>query len=148
MKWMGIDYGRARIGLALYDETSSYAVPRGLTTLRCKTRQQAIGQIAELARSEGVSRLVVGIPLAPDGGVGVRASQTRNFARLLASRTQLPVFMQDERDSSSEALERLIRTGVPMKQRAERIDEMAAVVILERYVRSGTAHEGILPVAE
>lgn len=134
--WMGVDYGEGRVGIALYDESIPVAGPRALTTLRRRSRSQVIEQIASLASQHAVTRFIVGIPLAPDGGVGLRASQARNFARALSDRTSLPALLQDERDSTSEALERLIAAGVPMKKRGERIDEMAAVVILERFTRS------------
>lgn len=135
--WMAVDYGQSRIGLALYDETSPLAVPRALGTLQGKRGPQAVQDIADMAERNRVSRLIVGIPLAPDGGLGQRARQVRNFARMLEEASNLPVVLQDERDSSREALDRLIAAGVSMKRRAQRIDEMAAVVILERYVQGG-----------
>jgi putative Holliday junction resolvase len=133
--WMGVDYGEARVGLALCDEGAPVPTPRPLATIVRRNRRHAVGEIVRLAREHGVTRLVVGIPLAPDGGVGLRAGQARNFARDLEMESGLATFLQDERDSSREALERLISAGVPAKRRGERIDEMAAVLILERFLR-------------
>lgn len=133
---LGIDFGTARIGVALVDDRLGVgATP--LTTVTAKGRGQAVEKLAALARQHGAETLVVGIPLAPDGGDrGVRAVQARNLARELETRTGLSTHCQDERDSSHEALERLIAAGVPMKKRAERVDEMAAAVILDRFVQS------------
>lgn len=133
---MGIDFGTARIGVSLVDDRLGVgATP--LTTVMAKGRGQGVEKLADLARQHGAEMLVVGVPLAPDGGDrGVRAAQARNLARGLEARTGLPIHLQDERDSSHEALERLIAAGVPMKKRAERVDEMAATVILDRFVQS------------
>lgn len=137
--WLGVDFGEARIGLALYDPAVPQAAPRPHSTVAARDRKKAVAAVLEAARLYGVARIVVGVPLAPDGGVGMRAAQARNFARALSAGTEIPMVLQDERDSSREALDRLIAAGVPMKRRAERIDAMAAAVILERYVREAPA---------
>lgn len=136
MKRLGIDYGAARIGVALHDDTLPAATPRPLVTVSARRRDAALARLVALARENDVGQIVVGIPLAPDGGMGARALQVRGFARELERQSGLPTVLQDERDSSHEALERLIAAGVPMKKRAERIDEMAAAVILERFLVS------------
>lgn len=133
---MGVDFGTARVGVALLDDGLAVAAAP-LATVAAKARQQLVERLCALARQHGAEMLVVGIPLAPDGGdKGLRASQARNLARQLEAVSGLPTILQDERDSSHEALERLIAAGVPMKKRAERVDEMAAAVILDRFVQS------------
>lgn len=135
MTVLGVDYGEARVGLALVDAAAPVPLPRGLGTIHRKGRREAVDAIIDLARRHGAGRIVVGIPLAPDGGMGLRAAQVRNFGRDLAA-AGVAVILQDERDSSREAMERLIEAGVPQKKRAERLDEMAAVIILERWLRA------------
>ena len=144
MNWLGIDYGEKRIGLALVAELLAPearagfpSCPRALGTLVRKGREDALARLVETVRSEAVTRVVVGVPLAPDGGLGLRGTQARNFARALAQRLEVPVVLQDERDSSREATERLVAMGVPQKKRAERVDAMAAVIILERHLQDG-----------
>lgn len=132
---LGVDFGTARVGVALVDDGLGVA-PRPLTTVKVSGRRQLVERLTALARAHGAEMLVVGVPLAPDGGLGLRGSQARNLARDLEVGAGLPTVLQDERDSTHEALERLIAAGVPMKKRAERIDEMAAAVILERFVQS------------
>jgi len=136
---LGVDYGQARVGVALCDTASG--LPRGLATLVRHGRERTLAQIADLARRHGATQVVVGVPLAPDGGVGMRGQQARNFARDLERASGLPVALQDERDSSREAMERLIEAGVGQRKRAELVDQTAAMLVLERWLsrESGSA---------
>ncbi|MBM3464211.1 MAG: Holliday junction resolvase RuvX [Armatimonadetes bacterium] len=127
MKLLGVDFGQARVGLAISDR----ALPRGAGTV---ARKEAVARIVVLVQKERIDAVVVGIPLAPDGGRGLRARQAANFAAEIETNCGVPVHLQDERDSSREATERLIEAGVGQKRRAERIDEMAAILILERFL--------------
>ena len=162
MSWLGVDYGEKRVGLALVGEPEKEATaglaagPRPLETLVRRSREAALDGLVEMVRRHGVTRVVVGVPLAPDGGLGLRGTQARNFAQALAQRLEIPVHLQDERDSSREAMERLVALGVGQKKRAERVDAMAAVIILERYQlearrmqgsgqADGNADEGVAP---
>lgn len=151
MNWLGIDYGEKRIGLAVVAEplaaeprTGFPTCPRPLGTLVRKGREDALARLVEMVRSEGATRVIVGVPLAPDGGLGLRGTQARNFARALAQRLAVAVVLQDERDSSREAMERLVAMGVPQKKRAERVDAMAAVIILERHLLDGSPLAGVM----
>lgn len=150
MNWLGVDYGEKRIGLALVSEpfkTGDCAglppSPRPLATLVRRGRDEVLARVARAAEQHGATRIVVGVPLAPDGGLGLRGSQARNFAIALGDQVDVPVFLQDERDSSREAMERLVALGVGQKKRGERVDEMAAVIILERHIREGGRGEPV-----
>lgn len=133
---LGVDYGEMRVGLALCDERLSQVLPRPLQVFVRKGRERDLEALVTLARSQGVSLLVVGVGLAPDGGYGQRARQARNFGLALSEKSGLPVVFQDERDSSLEASERLAERGVSPRKRADLLDSMAAAIILERYLAS------------
>jgi putative holliday junction resolvase len=131
---LGIDYGEVRVGVALCDERFDSVAPRPLLTLTRRGRQRDLEALTRTALTHGVSLIVVGVGLAPDGGYGTRARQARNFGAELGAMAGLPVAYVDERDSSIEAAERLAALGVSTKRRGELLDPMAAAIILERYL--------------
>ena len=129
---LGIDFGRRRIGLALSDPEGRLAVP--LTTLqRGKDRadRKAVEAITEIARREGVEALVLGEPLGLDGSAGDAAQRVRLFARRLAAGTGLPVELVNESLTSVEAEERLREAGIDPRRRPEKVDAVAAQILLQ-----------------
>src|SRR5688572_1884791 len=98
-RMLGIDFGERRIGVAL--SQGRIAVPRKI--IEHTNRAADLDAIAKIALLERVTAIVVGVPLAPDGGGGEQARLTRVFARQLAERVSLPVIEQDERLSSFDA---------------------------------------------
>lgn len=129
MRSLGIDFGERRIGLAISDPEGRLAVP--LTTLERKSDRSAAAQIAEIAASEGVARLVLGEPVGLDGERGPAAARARAFAGRLAGRTGLPVVLVNEALTSVEAAARLREAGGGGKREQGRIDAVAAQILLQ-----------------
>ena len=129
MRSLGIDYGTKRIGLALSDPEGRMAVP--LDTLQRKDDRSALRAIAALARREGVGRFVVGEPVGLDGTRGEAAERARRFGERLAEMTGLPVEMVNESLTSVEAAERLRAAGVDPRRNPERLDAVAAQILLQ-----------------
>lgn len=134
---MGIDFGEKRIGVALSDPEGTWAAP--LTTLRRKDDKSAIRELAEIARREEVEHLVVGEPVGLDGVRGEMAARARRFAERLAEATGLPFEMVNESLTSVEAAERLRAAGVDPRRNPERLDAVAAQILLQEALdrRSG-----------
>ena len=136
---LALDYGTRRIGLALSDATGTLATP--LTTLtRRAGKRPPIAGILELARRYGVGRVVVGLPLDPDGGENSWTAEVRDFGRRLADRSGLPVHFIDEQYSSVEAEARIRSIGLTRKQKEDkaRIDAAAAAIILQDWLDAGS----------
>ena len=134
MRIMAIDYGDARIGLAVSD-------PTGLICGEAWTMQEwnidrAAERICQEAAARGVERFVLGLPGNMDGSEGPRAELSRKFAALLGEQCDIPVTLWDERRSSIEAHAILHAAG--KKERAHRctVDAVAASLILEGYLGS------------
>ncbi|HEY0555663.1 MAG TPA: Holliday junction resolvase RuvX, partial [Thermoanaerobaculia bacterium] len=87
MRFLGIDFGEKRIGLAISDPAGRLAVP--LTTLERRNDRSALRQIAEIVREEGVERLVLGEPVDLYGNRGAMAERARGFGARLAAMTGL-----------------------------------------------------------
>jgi putative Holliday junction resolvase len=142
---VGIDYGRARIGLAIAETDS--ALPRPLVTLKRVNRNEDMRRLRELVRERGVGHIVVGLPLRLDGTRGEMAEEATRFAARVRKQLNLPVTMLDERLTSWEA-ERLLeeqrghflRDAKAAQKRGKRenarisVDAVAAAVILKGYL--------------
>lgn len=135
LKALGIDYGAKRIGLALSDPEGRVAVP--LATLTRKDDRSAAREIAAIARREEVGRLVVGEPVGLDGTRGEAAGRTRRFGERLAELTGLPVEMINESLTSVEAAGRLRAAGVDLRRNPERLDAVAAQILLQEALDRG-----------
>jgi len=129
MKLLGIDFGERRIGLAISDPDGRVAVPLG--ALERASDRAAVARIAELARREGVGGLVVGEPRGLDGARGAAAERARRFAERLAAATGLPWEAVDEALTSVEAAARLAAAGVDPRRHPDRVDAVAAQILLQ-----------------
>jgi putative Holliday junction resolvase len=132
MRFLGIDFGEKRVGLAISDEGARVATP--LTTLLRRSDDQVIGEIVRLVDEEEIGGIVVGEPRGPGGGIGDAAIRARSFARKLERATRRPVRMTDETLTTREAADRLVR---PPRDRS-RLDAVAAQVILQQALDAGS----------
>lgn len=135
MRSLGIDFGEKRIGLAISDPGGRLAVP--LTTLERRNDRSALRQIAEIARREGVGRLILGEPVDLYGNRGPVADRVRRFGERLAELTGLPVEWVDEALTSVEAARRLRQAGVDTRREPGRIDAVAAQILLQDALDRG-----------
>ncbi len=134
MRIMGLDYGEARIGVAVSDLLGTIANP--LDTISEKDREKQLEAVIKVIEAEKAEKIVVGLPKRMDGSLGHRAEYTKEFAEELAARCGLPLVMWDERLSSSEAHRMLDAGGVSGKKRKTKVDKIAAVLILQTYLDS------------
>jgi putative Holliday junction resolvase len=132
MRYLGLDLGRARIGLALADDVLRTA--RAHSTLRRRGEAADLAAIAGVAREYEVTRAVVGLPLNMDGSEGASARMARAFAVKLGGALQVPVELEDERLSTFEAEQRLRARGVSARDQRPLVDAEAAAVILQGWL--------------
>ena len=129
---MAIDYGDARIGLAVSDETATLCGEAW--TLSEWNMERAADKIVSEATTRGVSRLVLGYPKNMDGTLGVRAEKSETFKKALEARCDIPVTLWDERRTTVAAHEILHANGKKMKKHRESVDAVAASLILEGFL--------------
>ena len=137
MRYLGLDVGRATIGLALADEVLRTA--RALRTLRRTGEARDMAEIRKVVEEFEVTRAVVGLPLHMDGSEGASARLARGFAERLGAALGLPVELHDERLSTFEAEDRLRRQGLSGRERRKVVDAEAAAVILQDWLDRGSA---------
>lgn len=140
MKILAVDYGDARTGLAVCDELEELATP--LKTITHWDPRRVAGEIGTAAEKAGAKRIVVGHPLNMDGSAGPRAQHCEAFAEILREVSGLPVTLWDERQTTVTASAYLADVGVRGRKRKGLIDQVAAVVILESYLRWRKNHPG------
>lgn len=143
---MGIDYGGRRVGIA----AGVGFAPRPIDVLPHGDDVGAlIERILAIADDEGVERIVVGLPLNADGSEGEQAAATRAFAERLAATTSRPVLLWDERHTSQQAQEQMIAAGTGQKTRRDRLDAVAAAVLLQDFfAQDGAGAERVSPDSE
>jgi putative Holliday junction resolvase len=137
VRTLGLDVGRARIGIALADDLLRRA--SALRTLRRRGGAADLSVLRRIVEEFEVTRAVVGLPYNMDGTEGASARMARAFAARLEAELALPVELFDERLSTFEAEQRLRDREVPARARRDRVDAEAAAVILQDWLdRRGT----------
>ena len=143
MRYLGIDVGRARIGLALADDVLRTARPH--STVHRRGDAPDLEAISEVAREYEVELAVVGLPLNMDGTEGDSARFARGFAGKLGAALGVPVELHDERLSTFEAEGRLRERGISSRDQRALIDAEAAAVILQAWLDGQRGPDGCTP---
>ena len=132
MKYLAIDYGLKRVGIAVSDMDGHFAFPR--CTLKRETKATFWAEFLALLETERVQAIVLGLPLHVDGTECLTTRQVRNFADSLKRRTYLPIYWINEVLSSNAAEQRLYDQGLGYAKVKEIVDQHAAAVILESFL--------------
>jgi putative Holliday junction resolvase len=132
VRYLCLDPGRKRIGVAVSDETGLIATP--LATIQVGDRQQVFRQILRYIEEEQAGKLIIGLPLHMNGDEGIEAGRAREFARQLAKLTEIPIDFMDERLTSVEAERLMQEAGVRRDKRKANLDARAAAIILQTYL--------------
>ena len=130
MRYLAIDYGTRRTGLAICDPNETIVSP--LTVLQSK--ETLPEKIAQIAKDENVGAIVLGLPLNMDGSEGPQIQLVLKFADQLQARLTIPVYLQDERLSSFGAEEKLAPANLTRGEKKKRLDAVAAAEILEAFL--------------
>jgi putative Holliday junction resolvase len=131
VRYLGLDVGERWIGLALGDSASGLSSP--LRTLRRSSRKAVLEVIRRICDTERVETIVVGLPHNMNGSIGPQAQLTLDFAATLSA-LNLPVAFCDERLSSAAAEEYVTATRGRSLRPGERVDHVAAAIILQDYL--------------
>jgi len=134
---LGLDVGARRIGVAVTDPLGITA--QGLETIQRKNKRLDRGQIGKVIQDYEVSEIVVGYPLRMSGAEGTQADKMQQFAEDLRQHFQLPVHLWDERLTSAQANRLLRETEMSIRRRAQVVDQMAAVLILQNWMEARRA---------
>jgi putative Holliday junction resolvase len=132
MRYLGLDVGDRRIGVAVSDETGTIAT--GLPTLRRVGPRKDVRAVAEIVREREIDEVVVGLPRRLDGGLGPQAQKVLAFMEDLRPAAKVPVVPWDERFTSVIAEQALVEADVSRQGRKGLVDKVAAILILQNYL--------------
>ncbi|MBE6828445.1 MAG: Holliday junction resolvase RuvX [Ruminococcaceae bacterium] len=131
---LSVDYGDARTGIAVCDKTETLASP--VTVIKEKNQDKLLEKIIEIVSEKNAGKIVVGLPKNMDGSEGFRAEACREFAQKLGQAASVPAELYDERLTTAAAYSMLNEGNVFGKKRKDAVDALAAVIILEDYLKS------------
>ena len=135
MKFLAIDYGSRRTGLAVCDPSQTICSPLAVLD----STRDLIAQITEFIKTENAEAVVIGLPLNMDDSEGPQAKSVRAFAADLAKSIEIQIHFQDERLTSFAAGEKLDMTDLSPAQKKQRRDAVAAADILQTFLDSLSA---------
>jgi putative Holliday junction resolvase len=133
MRILAVDYGEARTGIAVSDNSEFLASP--VCTLKEWNEDRLVQRIADIAKEQNAGEIVVGLPLNMDGSKGEKAQKCQALGEKIAEVSKIPVKMWDERSTTVMAHQILNTVNVRGKNRKAVVDTVAATVILESYLK-------------
>lgn len=139
MRVMALDVGERRIGVAVSDALGITA--QGVQTLQRKNDDQAIQALKALAQTYEVGAWVIGLPKNMNNSLGFKSEGTKAFADLLSEAHPLSVYWMDERLTTVAATQVLLQADVSRKKRKKKVDQLAAVLILQTWMDSPKGQE-------
>ena len=131
-KYLGVDYGDVRTGLAECDVSGMLA--SGITTIKEGGMRNTAERVAKEAAARSCKKIIIGLPKNMDGTEGERATVIKAFAEILASITDIPLDFYDERMTTMQAYRFLDGAGTFGKKRKDVIDTLSAELILQSYI--------------
>lgn len=132
MRILGIDYGDARVGVAVSDELGWTA--QGVGTIKNKSMNELLLRLSDIIKEYSPSTIVIGLPKNMDGSEGFRAEATYKFAEKLKGIYSGEIVYQDERLTTVSASRVLNETNTRGKNRKKVLDTVSACFILETYL--------------
>jgi putative Holliday junction resolvase len=137
MRILALDHGTVRIGVALSDELKMIASP--LEYIPAEPFGEFLARLKALIAAKEVEQIIVGMPRNMDGSYGPAAEKVRAFIATLQETITVPIRTWDERLTSSQANRILIAGNVRRDQRKEKVDKMAAAILLQSYLDASTS---------
>ena len=132
MRILALDHGTKRIGVAVSDETKTIAQP--LEYIPAEPFADFLERLKKLLLEKEIDLVLVGLPRNMDGTYGPAAQKVQAFVAVLRSAITVPIKTWDERLTSSQANRILIQGKVRRDQRKEKVDKMAAAILLQSYL--------------
>ena len=132
MRILALDHGTKRIGVAVSDETKTIAQP--LEYIPAEPFADFLKRLTELLIAKEIDLVLIGLPRNMDGSYGPAAQKVEAFVAVLRTAITIPIKMWDERLTSTMANRVLIQGGVRRDKRKEKVDKMAAAILLQSYL--------------
>lgn len=133
MRYLALDLGTKTLGLAISDKTNTIASP--YKTIRFQNYDELLKEVESIVKEKEIGKLILGYPKNMNNSLGFAVDRTMNFKKELEKKFDLPIILIDERLSTKEAEDILIKTDTKRMKRKEIIDSYAASIILDTYLK-------------
>jgi len=137
MRYLALDHGTKRVGVAVSDELKMIAQP--LEYISTEPFDAFLVRLKQLLMEKEVERVFVGMPRNMDGTYGPAAQKVQEFVAALKSEISVPIQTLDERLTSAQANRVLLQGNVRRADRKQKVDAMAAAILLQGYLDAGGA---------
>ena len=137
MRILALDHGTKRMGIAISDELKMIAQP--LEFIPAEPRQALVDRLRDLVKEKEVELIVIGMPRNMNGTYGPAAEKVRAFADGIRTEIETPIRFWDERLTSTQANRLLAEANVKGRDRREKVDKMAAAILLQSFLDAGAA---------
>jgi len=134
MRYLGLDLGTKTLGIAKSDPSGIIASSYKLLKFENEDYNSLIDPLKDIINELKVDKLVLGLPKNMDNSLGFASERSLNFKKLIEDNIDIEVILQDERLSSVEANNLMIRGDTSRKDRKEKVDSLAAAIILQRFL--------------
>jgi putative Holliday junction resolvase len=138
-RWLGLDLGNVRIGVALSDTLGMTAQP--LKVLKSEGTQKDLITLGEMVNEYEVTQVIVGLPINMDGTESKQTQKIRDFTQKLSNRLNVSVFFVDERLTSRQAERMMSESGVTSKKQRGKVDQIAAAILLQAALKGAPLTE-------
>jgi len=134
MRYLGLDLGTKTLGVALSDKTGLIANSYEVIRFDENDYDSALPRLKEIVTNENVEKIVLGLPKHMNNDFGDKAMLATEFGKKISEYLDLEVIMQDERRTTIEANNYMLEANVSRKKRKQKIDSLAANIILQTYL--------------
>ena len=132
MRYLGLDLGTKTLGVALSDITQTIAT--SYITLRYTDENILLEDLSKIIEEFEIKKIVLGFPKNMNNTIGPKALSTIEFKEKLENKFKIPVILQDERLTTVEATNYMLEADISRKKRKQKIDSLAATIILQTYL--------------
>lgn len=134
MKYLGLDLGTRTLGLSISDLTHTIASTYKTIRYEEDDYDYLLQELKKIIEQEKIEKLVLGLPKNMNNTIGESAERCLNFKKIIEDNLNTPVEMQDERLTTVEATNYMIEANMSRKKRKQKIDSLAANIILQTYL--------------
>lgn len=136
MRYLGLDLGTKTLGVSLSDRSALISSSYKTITFSEGDFESTLDELKQIVDEFDIKTCVLGLPKNMDNSLGFAAERSLNFKKLLEDKLNLEVVLQDERMSSVEANNILIKGDISRKKRKKVVDSLSANIILQRFLDS------------
>jgi putative Holliday junction resolvase len=134
LKYLGLDLGTRTLGVSISDLTHTIASTYGTIRYEEGNYDYLISELSKIVDAEGIEKIVLGLPKNMNNTLGESAIRCIDFGKMIEERLNVLVVMQDERLTTVEATNYMLEANVSRKKRKNKIDSLAANIILQSYL--------------